>query len=77
VNRLGAFHYILAACRRATGSVWSADGKVKPAIPASDALLTRVQIADDYEGHFIVWEGQKAQTLSARPQVAAQTSAAK
>ena len=63
--------------------IWSADGKAKSASPPSDALLNKVAVSfdgklvigGDYQGRIVIWDGRKAQILSARPPSAPATSA--
>jgi WD40 repeat protein len=64
--------------------IWSADGKAQSASPPAEAMLTKVAvsfdgklaIAGDYQGRLVIWDGQKAVTLPARPAAAPSTSAA-
>jgi len=56
--------------------IWSADGKAKSASQPSDTLLTKVAVsfdgrlavAGDYQGRLLLWDGQKARTLSVKGQ---------
>jgi WD40 repeat protein len=63
--------------------VWSVDGKAQSASPPADALLTKVAVsfdgklavAGDYQGRIVIWDGEKAATLTSHPEIVSSISA--